>query len=181
MVREIPQEIPVNTGRPVEKGHGGFRAAGEGLRVVRSLQQGDILAAETRHLLGRRHTVTAYLTCHSVELILELPDEGLCREEDGLGHTPYEKVIIAAAVCYQVHGNGASTCRGTMNHHMVGISAKLRASQLDHQTHLSDKERTEVIWVFTHVISMRWSNKPTFKSPPPRTRSLARKPQRPTR
>jgi hypothetical protein len=65
------------------------------------------------------------LAHHPVELVLELPDGGLGREEEGLAHAADKEAVVAPAVGYEVHGDGASAGRGAVDDDVVGVAAEL--------------------------------------------------------
>lgn len=105
VVWQVLEKDTVDTGSPVEQWHWWLGTSREGLSKIGGLERSSLLATQTSHLLRASKAVAPCLTDHSFELILELRDKWLCREEDGLDHCTDKQLVIATAMGNHVHGN----------------------------------------------------------------------------
>lgn len=91
----VDQKVTVDARGPVEVWC--MDSAGKGRYVVGTLQGSHGCTAEALHLiLG---TAAANFIEDAIELVLEVTDVRLRREEGRLSHGPDEEVVVAAAVC----------------------------------------------------------------------------------
>ena len=121
IVWQVLKKITIYAWRPVEQWVN--HLAWERARPIQALQLLQAFTAKAVHsVIG---AATTRLFHGPVQLVLEVRDRWLGREEDGLADGADKKPVITTAVRSEVHGNRSCTSRNAVYDDVVWVAAKL--------------------------------------------------------